>query len=90
VSQDSEGAEAPGEVLHGSDQGCACTSEQLETLPVDDEIKCGMSKRGDYWGNAAMERFFSTLKAGRLSRRINRFRERATGQPSVLVVQRGA
>ena len=51
------------------------TSEQFQTLLADSGIVCSMSKHGDCWDNAAMESFFSTLKAERLSRRIHRSRD---------------
>lgn len=34
-----------------------------------------MNRRGDYWDNAAMESFFSSLRTERLSRKVYRTRD---------------
>lgn len=62
----------PRAVLHHSDQGSQYTREQFQMLSANAGIVCSMSKRGDSWDNAAMEGFFSTLKAERLRRRLVR------------------
>lgn len=38
-------------------------------------IVCSMSKRSDYWDNAAMESFFSTLKTERLNQHTHQPRD---------------
>lgn len=58
----------PTAVLHHSDQGSQYTSEDFRRLLADQGIVCRMSRRGDCWDNAAMERFFSTLKIERVPR----------------------
>ena len=35
----------------------------------DQGVTCSMSRNGDYWDNAGMESFFSTLKTERCNRR---------------------
>jgi putative transposase len=59
----------PMALLHHSDQGSQYTSEDFQRLLADQSIHCSMSRRGDCWDNAAMESFFSTLKAERTNRR---------------------
>jgi putative transposase len=59
----------PKELLHHSDQGSQYTSEQFQRLLSQHGITCSMSRRGDCWDNAAMESFFSSLKAERTNRR---------------------
>jgi len=49
-------------LLHHSDRGCQYTSQAYRELLVDHGIDCSMSRRGDCWDNAAMERFMNTLK----------------------------
>lgn len=51
----------PSALMHDSDQG----------------ITCSMSRRGECWDNAAMERFFSSLKTEWTSRKVYRTREEA-------------
>lgn len=50
------------QLLHHSDRGCQYTSDAyqrtLKTLGID----CSMSRRGDCYDNAVMERFFWSLK----------------------------
>jgi len=59
----------PRAVLHHSDQGSQYTSEDFQRLLESHGIVCSMSRRGNCWGNAAMESFFSTLKTERLSKK---------------------
>lgn len=67
----------PKELLHHSDQGSQYTAEEFQRLLEAHGIICSMSRRGDCWDNAAMESFFSTLKAERVNRRRYRTREEA-------------
>jgi putative transposase len=67
----------PVELLHHSDQHSQYTSEDFQRLLADHGITCSMSRRGDCWDNAAMERFFSTLKIERVFRRRYRTRDEA-------------
>lgn len=69
----------PTQLLHHSDQGSQYTSEDFQRLLSAHGIVCSMSRRGDCWDNAAMESFFSTLKAERVSRNHYPTRESARG-----------
>ena len=53
------------------------TSEQFQRLIVDHRITCSMSRSGNVWDNAAMESFFSSLKAERTARKVYRMRDDA-------------
>jgi putative transposase len=52
-----------GGLLHHSDQGSTYASEDYRTALEGNGITCSMSRRGDCYDNAAMESWFSTLKA---------------------------
>jgi len=64
-------------LLHHSDQGSQYTSEAFQRLLSEHGIECSMSRRGDCWDNAAMESFFSSLKAERVERKVYRNRDEA-------------
>jgi transposase InsO family protein len=49
-------------LLHHSDRGCQYTSLAYQTFLKDHEIRASMSRKGNGWDNAVMERFFGTLK----------------------------
>jgi len=49
-------------LLHHSDQGSTCASEDYRTLLKTHGITCSMSRRGNCYDNAVMEAFFSTVK----------------------------
>lgn len=49
-------------LLHHSDRGCQYTSEDYQSTLKTLGITCSMSRRGCCYDNAAMERFFWTLK----------------------------
>jgi transposase InsO family protein len=51
---------APGLLLH-SDQGCQYTSDAWQKLLADHGIRASMSRRGNCWDNAVVERFFLNL-----------------------------
>ena len=51
------------ELLHHSDQGSTYASEDYRALLEARGISCSMSRRGNCYDNAAMESWFSTLKA---------------------------
>ena len=40
-------------------------------------VTCSMSRSGNVWDNAAVERFFSTLKIERVRRKVYRTRDQA-------------
>lgn len=53
----------PGEgLVSHSDRGRQYASEYYRRVLAENGIVCGMSRRGDCWGNAPMESFFATLK----------------------------
>jgi len=64
-------------LLHHSDQGSQYTSDQFQRLLAEHGIECSMSRRGDCWDNAAMESFFSSMKAERVDRKTYRNRDEA-------------
>jgi len=50
------------QLLHHSDRGCQYTSDAYQQLLRTLEISCSMSRTGCCYDNAAMERFFWSLK----------------------------
>jgi transposase InsO family protein len=52
-----------GSLLHHTDQGSPYASEDYQRLLGAHDVTCSMSRRGNCYDNAAMESFFSTLKA---------------------------
>ena len=50
------------QLLHHSDRGCQYTSDTYQTTLRTLGITCSMSRRGDGYDNAVMERFFWSLK----------------------------
>jgi len=52
----------PKNVMFHSDQGCHYTSRQYRQLLWRYQIKQSMSRRGNCWDNAPMERFFRSFK----------------------------
>ena len=67
----------PDALLHHSDRGSQYTSEQFQRLMADHGVACSMSRSGNVWDNAAMESFFSSLKAERIARKTYRTRDEA-------------
>ena len=55
-------------VLFHSDQGCQYTSHTYQDRLTALGIKASMSRRGNCWDNAVMERFFRSLKVESISR----------------------
>lgn len=55
-------------LLFHSDQGCQYTSHAYQNRLSDLGIKASMSRRGNCWDNAVMERFFRSLKTESISR----------------------
>ena len=51
-----------GELLHHSDRGCQYTSDDYQKTLKTLDIQCSMSRIGDGYDNAVMERFFWSLK----------------------------
>ena len=67
----------PAAVLHHSDRGSQYTSEPFQRLLADQGLLCSMSRSGNCWDNAAMERFFSSLKTERTTNKTYRTRDQA-------------
>jgi len=64
-------------LLHHSDRGSQYASKEYqETLDLFD-ITCSMSRKGNCWDNACMERFFSSLKSEWIGDTIYRNHEEA-------------
>jgi putative transposase len=49
-------------LLHHSDRGCQYTSQAYQAFLKGHGIRVSMSRKGNCWDNAVMERFFGTLK----------------------------
>lgn len=43
----------------------------------DNGVTCSMSRSGNFWDNAAMESFFSSLKTERVRKKVYRSRDQA-------------
>lgn len=56
-------------LLHHSDRGCQYASGDYRDLLERHGIECSMSRRGNCWDNAPMERFFGSLKGECMNRR---------------------
>ena len=48
----------PDALLHHSDRGSQYTAEPFQKLMADNGVTCSMSRSGNVWDNAVMERFF--------------------------------
>ena len=59
---------APGLLLH-SDRGSQYASLEYQSLLDQHSIRCSMSRKGNCWDNAVMERFFLNLKMERVWQR---------------------
>ena len=58
----------PGLIVH-SDRGSQYASDQYQSLLKKNGLICSMSRKGNCWDNAAMERFFLNLKMERVWQR---------------------
>ena len=67
---------APGLIFH-SDRGSQYCSSYFQGLLKVHKIQSSMSRKGDCWDNAVMERFFGSLKSERVAFRNYRTRETA-------------
>lgn len=54
------------ELLFHSDQGCQYTADRFVACLADNRIVQSMSRRGNCWDNAVVERYFRTLKHDRM------------------------
>ena len=50
-------------LLHHRDRGSQYASAEYQALMTQAQMRSSMSRKGNCWDNAAMERFFATLKA---------------------------
>jgi transposase InsO family protein len=68
----------PGQgLLHHSDRGSQYAAQGYQKVLDQFGIVCSMSRRGDCWDNAAMERFFGSLKTEWVNGRVYPTRETA-------------
>lgn len=58
-----------GFLLFHSDQGCQYTSKAFRRFLIDQDIVQSMSRRGNCWDNAPVERFFRSLKTERIRKK---------------------
>jgi putative transposase len=65
-------------LLHHSDQGCQYASKAYRQALELQGIECSMSRRGNCWDNACMERFFRSLKTEWLADTLYEDRKQAT------------
>jgi putative transposase len=77
----------PKGVMFHSDQGCHYTSLAFRQLLWRYQIKQSMSRRGNCWDNAPMERFFRSLKSEWIPKEGYCSPERATADVLVYVNQ---
>ncbi len=64
-------------LLHHSDQGLQCTSEQFQQLLADNGITGLMSRAGNVWDNSTTESFFPSLQTERTVRKVYHTRDGA-------------
>jgi transposase InsO family protein len=67
---------APGLMFH-SDRGSQYCSYDFQRLLKTHKMTCSMSRKGDCWDNAVVERFFASLKTERVFPKNYRTREEA-------------
>jgi putative transposase len=65
-------------LLHHSDRGSQYASEAYQALLKQHGILPSMSRKGNCWDNACVERFFGTLKRGLVYHRRYATRDEAT------------
>jgi len=56
-------------LLHHSDRGSQYAADGYQRVLSNMGMVCSMSRKGNCWDNAVMERFFGSLKAERVNRR---------------------
>jgi putative transposase len=64
-------------LMHHSDRGCQYTSRDYQCLLKQEGIQVSMSRKGNCWDNAVMERFFGSLKSERTDHKRYLTREEA-------------
>ena len=73
-------------LIHHSDRGSQYASEQYQELLEQHKIVASMSRKGNCWDNAPVERFFSSLKREWVGDQIYQTREEATNDIREYVV----
>ena len=64
-------------LIHHTDRGSQYASERYQRTLKQHGMVCSMSRKGDCWDNAVVERFFRSLKTERANHRLYRAREEA-------------
>jgi transposase InsO family protein len=64
-------------LIHHSDRGSQYASHAYQALLKQHGMICSMSRKGNCWDNAPVERFFSSLKREWTSDRLYRTRQEA-------------
>ena len=72
----------PKGLLHHSDRGSQYACPDYQKRLEQYGMRASMSRKGDCWDNAPMERFFRSLKSERL--KLYRFETRASAKSEVL------
>ncbi len=67
----------PPGLIHHSDRGSPYASRAYQTLLAQHGLVCSMSRKGNCWDNAPVERFFSSLKREWTGDRLYRTRQEA-------------
>lgn len=67
----------PDALRHHPDKGGQHQRDLFQRLMADNGVICSTSQSGNVWGNAGMERCFSSLKTDRIGRKIYRTRDQA-------------
>lgn len=65
-------------LLFHSDQDCQYTSHAYQDRLAEPGIQASMSRRGNCWDNAVMERFFRSLKVEAISRDRHQIQDEMT------------
>ena len=66
-------------LIHHSDRGSQYACHEYQALLAKQDILCSMSRKGDCWDNAVVERFFGSLKGERTDHRLYQTRAEAKG-----------
>jgi transposase InsO family protein len=64
-------------LIHHTDRGSQYASDVYQAELKRHHMVCSMSRKGDCWDNAVVERFFRSLKTERANHRLYRTREEA-------------
>ncbi len=76
----------PGLIVH-SDRGSQYASHDYQNLLKKHDLVCSMSRKGNCWDNAAMERFFLNLKMQRVWQRDYANQMEATNDVTHYIVE---